>query len=476
MSVTLLSSPADLAEDPSPGLFVLVQDPPADTAAVISEILSCGPPCTPAEAAETLRTGHAGVLEGSTVEHTTNEQDRVPDEADQAGAEGAEARARMAARETALERAREAAAEAVARVPARAREVAIERLERMAAAVRAAEEAVLDARTLLGERPELPAEAARAALAAEEAVIRAHQQRAIGIDRSSTLLLGANAIGILIVAGRVRTPAVEPIFVLVAAFPLTALLHLVATFGSHTWQARRAAQMRRQALRDTGMATMTGLASRNARVKAWAARADALAAAEASLAHTRRRWAALAGAPADPAHIAALLRTVADADRKSAALAELENQTVEVQVVPGLEPDPDGVPEPGPGHEVVPGLVPDPEAVPDHDPEPEAVPGLPLGLVRPRPVVVLIDGPAGQPLETDTRLLLEALDDEAPFCPVVVVTACSELGAWAGARTPRVGAEVVDLHERVMASLERLRARAATFGEPDAPSSRAADG
>lgn len=454
MSVTLLSSPADLPEDPSPGLFVLVQDPPADAAGALSEILSCGPPCTPAEAADRLRTGHTAVLEETAVGDTTGQKDSITDQASQARREDAEERARVAARETVLEQAREAAAEAAARVPARARGVAIERLEGVAVAVRAAEEAVVDARTLLGERPELPPEAARAALAAEEAVIRAHQQRAIGIDRSSTLLLGANAVGILIVAGRVRTPAIDPLVVLVAAFPLTALLHLLVTFGSHTWQARTAAQVRTQALRETGMATMTGLAARNGRVKAWTARADALAAAESSLAQARRRWTTVAGASADPAHIAALLRTVAQADRAAAALAGLESQTVEVEVVPGLVPDPDPVPDAGP--------------------DPDAGPGLRIGTGTTPPMVVLIEGPADLVLEDDIRLLLEGWDDEGAPCPVVVVTACSELAAWAETRAVGVGAEVVDLHERVMASLERLRARAATFGDP--PGSVAADG
>lgn len=442
----------------------------------LAEVLGSGPPLAPAEAAESLDGDDPESPEEAVVEHTAADQVGGPIEAVDDGGHDDEASAGRAAREVALDHAREAAAEALARVPARARGVGAQRLQNAAAAVRAAEEAVVDARTLLGERPELPAEAARAALAAEEAVVRAHQQRAIDVDRSSTLLLGANAVGILIVAGRVRTPAVEPVFVLVAAFPLTALLHLVATFGSHTWQARTASQTRTRALRESGMATMTGLAARNGRVKAWTARADALAAAEASLAHARRRWKALAGASADPAHVAALLRTVAEADRAAAALAELESRTVEAEVVPGLEPDPETVAEPGPDQEVVPGLVPDPEAVPDDGPDPEPVTGLPLGLVGRRPVVVLVDGPAAQPLEDGTRLLLEAWGGEAAPRPVVVVTACSELGEWAGARTPRVGAEVVDLRERVMASLERLRARAATFGDPDAPSSMAADG
>lgn len=89
-------------------------------------------------------------------------------------------------------------------------------------------------------------------------------------------------------------------------------------------------------------------------------------------------------------------------------------------------------------------------------------------------MVVLIDGPADRVLQDDTRLLLESWDDEDATCPVVVVTACSELGVWAEARGAGAGAEVVDLRERVMASLERLRARAATFGDP--PGSVAADG
>ena len=122
---------------------------------------------------------------------------------------------------------------------------------------------------------------------------------------------------------------------------------------------------------------------------------------------------------------------------------------------------------PAPDHD------PDPDPAPESDLDPVAAPGL---LSGGRPVLVLVDGPADQPLAEETRVLLEQWDDQGLPCPVVVVTACSELGAWAEARTAGVGAEVVDLRERVMASLDRLRARAASFGEPSDPGSMAADG
>lgn len=452
MSVTLLSSPAELPADPRPGLFVLVQDDPAEGAGTIAELLHSGPPCTPAEATARLNQPDAETPVAALAE-----------DAD-------EASARAAQREAALDQAREKAAEALARVPTRARTVGIERLHSAAAAIHAAEEDTRDARTVLGERPELPADAAQAAIAAEEAVNRAHQRRTMGIDRSCTLLLGANAVGVLIVAGRMRTPAVEPLFVLVAAIPLTALLHLMATFASNTWQARSAAQSRREALRSTGMATMTGLTARNARLKAWTARADTLAAAEASLAQARRRWAALTGASAGPAQINALMRTVTEAHRTASALAELEAQMAETD--PGLDPDRAPAPDTEPDRELVPGLQPDPQGAPDGEP----VPGLAPPLDRLRPIVVLMEGAADQPLDDEIRILLEGWDEEGLSCPLVMVTACSEVGAWARARTAGVGTNVVDLRERVLASLDRLRARTTSFGDPSPPESIAADG
>ncbi|HUP69770.1 MAG TPA: hypothetical protein VM142_08135 [Acidimicrobiales bacterium] len=450
MSVTLLSSPAELPADPPPELFVLVQDEPAEGAGTIAELLHAGPPCTPAEATARLNQPDAETPVAGGAKEDVDEAATLEALAEDAD----EASARAALREAALDQARERAAEALARVPTRARTVAVERLHNAAAAIHAAEEAALDARTVLGERPELPADAAQAAIAAEEAVHRAHQRRTTGIDRSCTLLLGANAVGILIVAGRIRTPAVEPLFVLVAAIPLTALLHLMATFASNTWQARAAAQSRRAALRSTGMATMTGLTARNARVKAWTARADTLAAAEASLAHARRRWATLTGASAGPAQIDALLRIVAEAHRAAAALEELEAQTAES----------------------VPGLDPDRAPAPDTEPGPEPLPGLAPPLDRLRPIVVFMEGAAHHPLDDETRVLLEGWDEEGIPCPLVVVTACSEVGAWAEARTAGVGAKVVDLRERVLASLDRLRARTTSFGDPSPPESIAADG
>ncbi|HVE45400.1 MAG TPA: hypothetical protein VNA57_01450 [Acidimicrobiales bacterium] len=419
MTVTLLSSPADLPADPPDGLFVLVRETPAEEASALAATLGCGRPVTAAQAALNLSARASAT---------------APEEV---AAEAAEQR------EAALDLARERAAEALDRVPTRARGVPRERLQNASAAVRAAEAAVLDARAQLGERPELPAEAAQAALAAEEAVTGARQQRSVGVDRSSKLLLAANAAGILIVAGRIRTPALDPLFVLVAALPLTALLHLVVTLGANTWTARTAASLRAAALRDAGMATMTGLVARNARVKAWTARADALAAAEAGLAEARRRWTGLTGASAGPSSIAALLRTVEEAERTAAGLARLE-----------AEAEAEGA-----------------AAAPIDDP---------AGAL-----VILLEGAADDALDQETLVLLERLRMQEVPAPVVVVSASSDLARWAGAGTvdtavegdaEGAGAQVLDIRERVMASLDRLRARAASFGDPTPPGDMAAEG
>ncbi|PLS75040.1 MAG: hypothetical protein CYG61_09460 [Actinobacteria bacterium] len=405
MAVTLISSPAELPADAPPGLVVLVGRDPASAAAEVMELLHAAPPCTPSEAAAELDARRRA---------TPAVADGTGDGEDQRGA--------------ALEIARREAADALARVPPGARGVAPERLYSAAAAVRTAEEAAVEARALLGERPELAIDAAAVALVADEAVARAHQQRAVGLNRSSTLLLAGNALGILVIAGRLRTPAVEPMFVLVAACPLTALVHLVATVVARTREARAAAQLRTQALRSTGMATMAGLAARHARVKAWTERADALAAAEAWLAQARRRWAALAGASADPTQVGALVDAMAEAERAAAALTELEAQ----------------------------------------------------GETRPDPrraLVVLVEGGANHPLDDETRGLLERLDLDGAPATVVVASASSDIGSWAESRTGgRVGADVVDLRGRVLANLERLRAGAASAGGTTPPGPMAAGG
>lgn len=411
MVVTLISTPEEMPSDPS-SVVVLVREEPTSAAAEVVERLGCEPPCAPAEAMARLDARrHEDHAAGD------GPADRTGD--------------RAADYERALRAAREEAAEALARVPPLARRVDPERLHAAAAAVGAAEVAVGDAGVLLGERPELAAEAAQAALAAEEAVVRAHQQRSVGIDRAATLLLGANAAGLLIVAGRVRTPVVEPLFVFVAALPLVALAYLVATAVSRTREARAAARLRSQALQRTGMATMTGLVARSARVKAWSVRADALAAAEASLAQARRRWAGLAGDTA-PTQVGNLVRALAEAQRTAAALAELE--AAPIVAVPQA-----------PGH-----------------------------------LVILVDGAADDPLDEDARALLDRLDQMEgvdPQAATVVVTASAAVGSWAAARSGgHAGAQVVDIRERVLASLERLRARASSFADTTPPGPMAADG
>lgn len=407
MPVTLISSPAELPADTPGTLVVLVTDEPAAAATEVAEVLEAAPPCTPSEALARLEARDETLVAAACP--------ALPDEATV---------------EASLLSARQAVADALARVPPRARGIAPERLRRAAAAVAIAQEAAVEARALLGERPELATDAAEAALAAEEAVTRAREQRTVGMDRSSKVLVGANAAGILIIAGRIRTPLLDPVFVLVAACPLAALGYMTATVASRTMDARVATRRRREALRSTGMATMTGLAARHARVKAWAARAEALAAAEASLGAARKRWSTLAGASTDPADAGALVEALEEAGRASAALAELE------ATVPAAQ----SPPEPARG------------------------------------LVVLAEGASDHDLDDQTRELLGRLLDGAPIMDVVV-SASPAIRCWAESQTDgHVAAEVFDLRERVVASLDRLRARAAAFRDTVPPDSMAADG
>lgn len=404
VAVALISSPAELPVTPSPGLVVLITTTPSATAAELAELLDAPAPCTPSEAAAELdRRTHEGASDTT----ASAEEDR----------------------RAALEIARLKAAEASQRVPPEARGATAGRLFSAAAAVRAAEEATAHARALLGERPDLAVDAAEAALAAEQAVASAREQRVEGIDRSSTLLLVANAVGFLIIAGRMGTPVVDPLFVLVAVCPLAALAHLLVTVFTRTREARAASRLRAELLRSTGMSTMAGLLARQNRLKAWTARAEGLAAAEASLAQARRRWVALAGASVDPADVGALVEAVGAAERAAEAVAKLE----------------------------------------------AGVPARPAEPVR--GPIVLVDGCPDLPLDGETRSLLERVDGEGAHGGLIVVTACTQIASWAQSRTgDPVPAEVVDIRERILASLERLRARADGFRDASPPGPMAAGG
>lgn len=410
MAVTLISTPDELPCESLPRVVVLVSEDAVAAASEVVERLQCEPACDPAEAVERL----------SAREHQAEGADGPSEQSDQS-----------AAYESALQRAREDEAAAWAAVPLASRGVDAERLHAAAAAVETAEGAVDQALALLGEKPDLSADAAQTAMAAEDAVLRAHQLKAMGIDRASTLLLAANAVGLIIIAGRIRTPVIEPLFVFVAALPLLALAYLVATAVSRTRAERAATTQRSEALRITGMATMTGLIARNARVKAWSARADALGAAEASLAQARRRWASLGGGTA-PGQVAHLVEALAEARRRGAELADLEATP--------------------------PTLVP----------------------TAPRHLVVVVDGSADDAIDRPARVLLDRLDQmDGTAGPetTVIVSGSAEIRAWAGGRVEgHVGAQVVDIRERVMASLERLRSRTASLADTTPPGPMAADG
>lgn len=403
VAVTLISSAEQVEADAAPGLVVLLTEEPAAAAAAVAARLGTEPPASLPQALAELEVASSN----STAEDVAVELEKTA---------------------AALAAARQEAADALARVPPGVRNVAPERILAAAAAVDAARAAAVDARALLGERPELANEAAEAALAAEEALRRAREQRTTEIGRCANMLLAANAVAIVIVAGRIRTVALDPLFVLVAACPLLALVFLLSTWIKRTRQSRAAVRLRSDALRATGLATMTGMAARHARLKAWTARADSLAQAEASLAQARHRWAGLAAA-ADPREARELVRAMAEADRATAALVELESRP----------------------------------APPPSDPW--------------RGLVVLFGHGADDVLDEEARLILEQLEGSTAPGPVILVSASAPVASWAAARSIERGdADVVHLNERVRSSLDRLRARAGGFTNTAPPSSLAADG
>ena len=431
MAVTLVSSPGE-ASDAAPGLTVLMGgEEPGVVALQVAELLGAPPPCTPDEAEVVLSAAGAG---------PEDEPAREPD---------------------ALAAARTALTEALERVPPSARRARPARVRAASGSVRTAEEAVADARSLLGERPDLPAEAAQAAAAAEEALRRAEERRAAGVDHAGALLLAANAIGILIVAGRIRTALVDPIFVLVTILPLAALAYLASAVLTGTRQARAARRCRAEALRAAGMATMTGLVARQARLKAWSARAEALATAEARLQHARQRWVSLVGERVEPSEAAELATALEDVEAAAAALQELESG--------GEGPSPDAE---------VPASV-HTTAGPDDGHTVEDEESLDESVATALVVLAELDGSAGASARGLPELLegLGRLERLAGPATVVVVTGLGQVEAWAAGRVSEdEPANVVDIRERATASLERLRRRATAFRDTTATDTIAADG
>lgn len=386
----VLSSVFELATGARRGLSVLPAEDPAHAAGLAVDTLG-GPPALslPEALAELARRRDARVA-------------------------AALARLRHAQAEAAVARA--TAGTAARRVPPAARGVAPAAVRAAAATLLAARRAVR-ATASLGPRPELDREAARRAHAAHASVLEARAAWRRRLGRTSRVLAAANVAGVVLVAARLRTAAVDPLFPLVAVLPLVALVHAGVTMAHGVRRARTATIARRAALDAAGVPTMSALAARTTRADAWEARAARLAAAGAAMEDAERSWRALVGLRVDPAQGEQVAGALVAAHAAHATLVDREAQCAAAAV--GLQAAEDGA-----------------------------------GAAGEPPLVVL----AERASDGDLAALLAHLAPPAGSSPVVVVVGV------VGAPVPSVPAvlpgAVVDLGERVVAGvLHRLGRR-----------------
>ena len=330
-------------------------------------------------------------------------------------------------------------------------------VRRAAADVRRAGRALDAARAGVGPRPRLDPEMARAAHDADEAMAEARRRRGEGLPRAGAVLTVANGAACAVVAGRLVTEAFDRVFPLVAAMPLLALAYTARVVAADLLRRRSAAHRRWTALRALDACTMEELEAREAAVRDWARRARRLSAAETRRAEAEAAWRAMVGdaVGVDVAEeVAATLERAARLDARcrraeaACAAASLALQGAEDTVGSGhpplvvLDRPPPGGP-PGPRQAAADPLA---ELV-------ERAGGASVIVVRPaanapeRARPQRPERPAA-PAAASVAAGVAASSDPGP--PVVVVP----------------GVAVVDLRERVLAGLQRLRARQGWSGPP----------
>lgn len=336
-----------------------------------------------------------------------------------------------------LEQARARAADAAARVAGAGRTVDPRELRRLAAVVTEADDVVAVGRADVGPTPRLDHQAAAAARRADDALRDARRTRAEFVDRSTRVLVLANATGAALVAARLATEAVDPAFFLVAVLPLAGLVFGSAGLVATARDGRAARRARARALRTNGVATLGGLAGREARWDAWAERAAHLAVAESAAVRARAAWHEVAGDGVEPADIEGVLAAVVAADA-----ARLDVLSAEAAFARARDRcrGPAGVDVPAGG---------------------SAGRSLAEG-VGARPLVV-VDTLGAVAAET-RRDLLDQLDRAGAATTVVLVTCSAATRAWARARAgPGAGLPCDgQVRERVVARFQRARSRAAS--------------
>ena len=417
--VRALGSASELPMPPPPGVALVRADDPWQVAGDVGRSIGATRLFTATEACEELDRRRDAVLA-----RARRHRDRCATEA-----------------EAARERAATAAPSAV---PAQLVGVSPAALRRAAAAVEEAIAAVRAARVALGPRPQVDEEVAHEAREAQVLVDLARLQRAALVPRANRVLGTANAAAAAIVAGRVVSEAFDPVFVLVAVLPLAAL-GIVATTVGHTVRLSRSAARRRwAALRSLDLCTLADLEAREVAARAWDVRATRIAERRRRLVRAQAAWEALVG-PGVPvsraASLAAALEEMATLDAEAEAAARVwadASERLQAAEDAGAEGGPLVVVEAG------------------------ASPGRHAEVLRAlaeragRSAVVVVAALAADPIVVQPTA--REPDPEPEVEPV-------------GTGPTSEGPVVVDLRERVVAGLMRLRARQAARRDASPPGS-----
>lgn len=168
-------------------------------------------------------------------------------------------------------------------------------VRRLAGALASARSSVRTARAALGPRPELDRDAARQAHLATEALDEARRRRGTRLPNACSLLTVANGGAGALVVGRLLSEAFDPAFFLVAVLPSAALAYTASVLIGDARRCQAAARRRWTALRSLDLCTMAGLAAVEARDAEWSARAGRLARAQARRAAAGRAWRGVVG-------------------------------------------------------------------------------------------------------------------------------------------------------------------------------------
>ena len=159
----------------------------------------------------------------------------------------------------------------------------------------------------LGPAPPVDPGAERAVLDADTYVAHVRGELDLVSRRAVRVLLGANITGVAIVAGRLVTGVVEPVFPLVGLLPVASLSYALIGTALARRRVSRASTSLSTSLQLAGVRTVSGLSARRARLESHTRRADAAASAGRAADRALRRLAQAAGVGVEPAEVADLV-------------------------------------------------------------------------------------------------------------------------------------------------------------------------